>query len=272
MAVDDILAFPCLRPLRIESDRGQAGACAGEEACCGVHSGLPDSVGNSPNVPATAARVPSRPTSVDALIASSVDYMLYAEPSIRSLHVAAELGDVEAVTSFLKAGVPVDLPRAMDGDTPLMLAARFGHQAVCEALLVEGAMPNARNAIQNGPLHEAARNGRVVCCQLLLSAGADVNMQGENGWTALHEAARWGHAVVVRLLLASGASHSLAAAFDDTPLHLAVDRGYSAVCRLLVHSGALPRQLSPKRKYDGQQQAFRNGRWLSSGPAKRVSL
>jgi ankyrin repeat protein len=122
-----------------------------------------------------------------------------------------------------------------DGWTPLHLACFFGHPALAETLIAQGAQVNARsrNAAQNMPLHAAAagRNGEAV--RILLEHGAEVNARQEGGWTALHAASQNGDVEMVRLLIAGGADVQIRAANQQNALDLAFGKGHQAVVDLL---------------------------------------
>lgn len=205
-----------------------------------------------------------QPWSLDAFLVRSVESVLFScAPDRESIYDAAESGDVTAVDNFLDAGINIEARRDGDGLTPLLAAARFGQQEVCETLLRRGADVAATTSSLSSPLHEAALNGKAICCQLFLAAGGDPNSKDTDGQTPLHLAALGGHTATVRLLLAAGANHSVTTTIDDTPLHLAVDRGHDAVCRILMQHGATPRQVSPKRKF-----SFPAPGWCSASSKK----
>lgn len=85
-----------------------------------------------------------------------------------------------------------------DGDTPLCVAARYGHVVVMQELLKSHAGMRERT------LANAAGGGHAQATELLLERGADVTLTDDLGQTALHKAARQHGkevAQVVRLLL-----------------------------------------------------------------------
>jgi ankyrin repeat protein len=122
-----------------------------------------------------------------------------------------------------------------DGWTVLHLACFFGHPALTETLIAQGAEVNARsrNAARNMPLHAAAaaRNGEAV--RILLEHGAEVNARQEGGWTALHAASQNGDVDMVRLLIAGGADVETRAANQQNALDLALGKGHQAVVDVL---------------------------------------
>jgi type II secretory pathway predicted ATPase ExeA len=116
----------------------------------------------------------------------------------------AEYGDLNAVQALLVEGAS---PEARDpaGFTPLMLAVIHGHPAIVDALLAGGAQVNVQNRAGLTPAMLAAINSHGAVLRTLIDHGADMNARTRAGWTALTYAAWRGHAEIVRLLLVRGA-------------------------------------------------------------------
>ena len=87
-------------------------------------------------------------------------------------------------------------------ETPLMLAALRGQEALVVQLVARGAEVNHAGWT---PLHYAATGGHARIAAFLLGAHADVNAESANGTTPLMMAAMYGNAQTVKLLLESGA-------------------------------------------------------------------
>ena len=88
------------------------------------------------------------------------------------LQDAARSGDAATLTTYVDAGVPVDLVGEA-GDTFVMLAAYHGHPEVVQALLDRGADPNLPNAKGQTPLGGAVFKGFVDVVRVLVANGAD---------------------------------------------------------------------------------------------------
>lgn len=94
-----------------------------------------------------------------------------------------------------------------NGNTPLMVACRWGDAPVVRMLLNNGANPNVRTAKGRTPLMIACANqGGETVCRLLISKGADVNAAANNGATALMLAALNAKVDVIEVLLDKGAN------------------------------------------------------------------
>jgi ankyrin repeat protein len=76
-----------------------------------------------------------------------------------ALHLAAANGRTDVCRFLVQdLGFPVDA-RSLCGDTPLLLAATFGHTSTAAYLLERGADPRAPDSTGETPLHWAAYNG-----------------------------------------------------------------------------------------------------------------
>lgn len=110
--------------------------------------------------------------------------------------------------SFGVANVLVDHPqtrvdvRNHRDETPMMLAALRGQEALVVKLVSRGASVNKTGWT---PLHYAATGGHVRLMAFLIGAQADVNAESPNGTTPLMMAAMYGNSQGVKLLLESGA-------------------------------------------------------------------
>lgn len=160
---------------------------------------------------------------------------------------AAQRGDLETVTLFLKADSKLVEVKNAEGDTALHAAAgcRRGEEAglpIVRLLLEKGAVLDARNASNQTPLLYAAYAGFKRIVELLVSKGAAVQYQDANGRSPIHYAAREGHPEVVEFLFKNGANLSLRDGQNRTPLEYAVLRNRTAVVDTLMRLA----QVDPK--------------------------
>lgn len=91
--------------------------------------------------------------------------------------------------------------RSLRDESPLMLAALRGQEALAVKLVSLGAVVNKSGWT---PLHYAATGGHLRVAAFLIGAGADVNAESPNGTTPLMMAAMYGNSDVVKLMLESG--------------------------------------------------------------------
>ncbi len=112
--------------------------------------------------------------------------------------------------------------RMSDGQTPLHMAAIYGHSGISQYLLDNGADTKAQDISGAAPLHEAVRYGRSEIVSQLLAKGADVNAKDSLGKTPLlllipQEKQR----EIYSILLSNGANVNQKDMYGDTVLHVA---------------------------------------------------
>ena len=117
--------------------------------------------------------------------------------------MAAQLGDLQAVCSFVSEGV--DFTASGEGQAAFYQAARFGHFSIVEALVIAGADVDAVDQFQQTALYSASAAGRDEVVRVLLAAGADTSIPNRMGMTPLFAAQEGGFDRVVKLLTEVGA-------------------------------------------------------------------
>ncbi|EXU95517.1 ankyrin repeat protein [Metarhizium robertsii] len=120
----------------------------------------------------------------------------------------------------------------------LQWAARRGHEAITELLLMKGVDGNERDFIGLITLHHAISSGNKKMVLILLEKGTDVNTRYLTGRTALHEAVLTGNREIVSLLLEKGADINATCQGGWTALHEAVLTGNKEIVSLLLEKGA----------------------------------
>ena len=160
------------------------------------------------------------------------------------LHQAAQAGDVERLRALLAQGEPVD-QRDDSGDTPLMVAARVGHEDSFLWLIRSGADPRAIGHGKATPLHWAARAGRPKMIQSLLDRGVDIDALSESpdpdvepGMTPFQAALFDGRHDMARLLVEAGAEVNALMQDGRTALDYARELGDATAIELLLSLGA----------------------------------
>lgn len=164
-----------------------------------------------------------------------------ASPSQPLLYQACREGDVAAVKRLLAAGsIAVN---AIDPDTrltPLMLAARHGHDDVVMVLMKgpQGADLQLQNSRGDSALSLAAGAGKDDAVELLLLKKAQPDQANHGGRTPLAYAAAGGHLHTATLLLATGAQVNGSGKGGKPPLAIAAQRGDTALAALLLENKA----------------------------------
>jgi ankyrin repeat protein len=137
---------------------------------------------------------------VDVLLAQpGIDLETPAMNGNTALMMAAYQRNAPAVTMLLARGAKVTQP----GWTALHYASAVGDDAIARQLLEHGAAIDAPSPPASGkftPLMMAAREGHDRTVQLLLRAGADPALRNSEGLTAQQIAARAGHQFIADAL------------------------------------------------------------------------
>ncbi|RYP53460.1 hypothetical protein DL770_010991 [Monosporascus sp. CRB-9-2] len=136
------------------------------------------------------------------------------------------------ITAHLKYGRDFE---AVEGQTPLLWAARNGYTEIVQLLLDSGAKIGAKDKYGRTPLSWAARNRHKKIVQLLLDSGADADVKDNNSRTLLWRAAENGHKEIVQLLLDGGAKIDVKDNDSRTPLWRAAENGHKEIVQLLLN-------------------------------------
>ena len=162
-----------------------------------------------------------------------------------NIWTACREGDLERVRQLIKDGQDVNRGDSY-GVTPLMEAARNGHDQIVRELIRAGADVNGKgNYYKQTALHLASRSGHSIVIKTLAEAGANLNVQDVLGMTPLMVATYQGRANAVVELIRAGAdvsvvsSHEwLSVAAGSKALHFAAAWNRIACGVLLVEAGA----------------------------------
>ncbi|KAG6866499.1 hypothetical protein C0991_003043 [Blastosporella zonata] len=163
------------------------------------------------------------------------------------LSLASQSGHVDVVVLLLQYGARC-LPNS-NGEYPMHLAAREGHDEVCKLLVHLEGWDTPDKYHEWTPLFHAARYGQDRCVQILLEAGGRVCATDELGHLAVHYAAWYGHNKSLSLLLdaaRSKPSSTPALAKFESPMS---EAGQSESDIDLIPSLSLPPPIMPHRVY-----------------------
>ena len=173
---------------------------------------------------------------VEALLAGGADPNRSGRKDAAPLHIAAEGGSANLVTTLLDAGASVLQPRA-DGRCALLVAAAHSNAAVVSAFVNHTQHPPA---VLQAASVTAAKRGNAAILEVLLDAGAPVTSL-DGAWSAVHAAARSGHCAALRLLVQCGAALNAPSTRPfSTPLELAVAKVRLRAVHTLLSLGAQP--------------------------------
>lgn len=142
------------------------------------------------------------------------------------------LYDIDALKSLIAIGADLNAPDR-DGDTPLILAMRWGDIDAIPLLLNAGADVSPIDHWGKAAIHYA-RDPEVA--ELLLNAGADPHVLADNGNTLLHVHAEYPQ--MVELWLRTGLNPDAKDSYGTTPLDIALRKNYAWSAELLLDGGA----------------------------------
>ncbi len=130
------------------------------------------------------------------------------------------------------------------GDTPLMLAACQGDEALVKFLIENGADINLKmskpgNTQHNGTaLVTAAACGKDTIVSYLISKGAELNAVNSNGSSAIIAASASGFRSIVETLIQKGANINIENQLNNSPLKKAIEKKHFDIAEILIKHGA----------------------------------
>jgi ankyrin repeat protein len=145
-----------------------------------------------------------------------------------TIEYAIQIDDLGAVKVLLNENPALVSSNAVNGWTPLFMAACGGHKDVTELLLANKAKIDAKDITGRTPLHTATEYDHKDVVEVLLGHGADINAKDKNSMMPLHLAALDDHKGVAESLLTHGAEVNAKDNRGRTPLDLASYRGMMA--------------------------------------------
>jgi pectate lyase len=160
--------------------------------------------------------------------------LLQVKVADSSIHMAAFIGNLDKLRSFIETGTNVDT-KDENGRTPLLRAITGEHIDAVKFLIEAGVDVNTRDGQGYVPLVYAlwAMNSDIV--KLLLDKGADVQAKDKSGYTPLHWAVMMGSKESTELILEAGGDVRVESTTGETPLDLARQGGPEIVELLRKH-------------------------------------
>ena len=134
-------------------------------------------------------------------------------------------------------------------ESPMQLASKDGHLAICKWLLSIGepACINTLTQYGESPISVACQHGHLETCQWLLDNGPTVAMLNQKydlfpaqGWCLMHIACANGHCNICQWLIEIVGDTNISTTDDygRTPMSLACGNGHYQICKCLYNGGA----------------------------------
>ena len=154
------------------------------------------------------------------------------------LYIAAKFGHSAALNTLLQLNARVNEPNK-DGETPAFVASANGNFLIINRLVQHKDVDIDRaQTLGATPLLIASQNGNVNIVRALLEAGAQVDVpKHDDNSTALIMAAQEGHTNICELLLEHKASSRKENSFHSTALCVAAASGHADIVRMLLAKG-----------------------------------
>ncbi|MEZ0260272.1 MAG: ankyrin repeat domain-containing protein [Alphaproteobacteria bacterium] len=160
---------------------------------------------------------------------------LYKQLVNSNFLAAAKRGDVAVADAMLKDGARLHVSDH-DDKTALHIAAENGQAKMIEFLLSKGAEPKGVDEDGNIPLALALKAGHEAASLALVKAEFNSAAKDKRGFGLLHHAVEF--EFVVAALLGKGLAVDDKTEKDETPLHIAAEKNAVGAARRLLAAGA----------------------------------
>ncbi|XP_058793747.1 serine/threonine-protein phosphatase 6 regulatory ankyrin repeat subunit A-like [Phymastichus coffea] len=194
---------------------------------------------NSKIAPLHVAILKNQAAIVEELLRAGANVNVSDKDGKRSLHFAAETGNVNIMKALLRHGASLDSKNYSSKCTPLYLAVEKGHVSMVEELVKAGASVSIPAKCEKNPLHLASELGFSEIAKVLLAYKADPNCEiAVTQYTPLFLAVEKGHLAVVESLLEANARVNALAADGKTPLYVGLEFDRHEIVNVLLEHGA----------------------------------
>ncbi|XP_052816985.1 uncharacterized protein LOC128243320 isoform X2 [Mya arenaria] len=165
---------------------------------------------------------------------------IFPKDQVDPLLFATHSGDIGMMKLLLSHGAKVS------GDTIFVAVHKRGNMFEANQVLdtifeYQGIDINDKGNAVNGnyPLIVAARKGFTYAVKCMLQHGADPSVKNDKNMTALHKAVIYKHAYIIKLLIDHNSPlDAKGGTFKRTTLHIAADLGMSETVKHLMKKGA----------------------------------
>ena len=166
---------------------------------------------------------------------------------------AIQSDDIASLKQLFTSQPELAAERDENGNSPLLISAYYGRNAMVRVILDQGVRPNVFEACAAGLAGDVAR--------LLKENPKLVNERSHDGWTPLHLASFFGRLELVKILLDAGAPMMAISNNNEAnlPINAAAAGRRNDVVRLLVERGCPPDARASDQGYTALHLAANNG-------------
>ena len=159
-----------------------------------------------------------------------------------AMHAAAKNGNFEAVEILVHSLKRIDgfyakyymNVKDVNGFTPILLAAMFGHTNIVKLLAENTENPNVGDNSGETPILCATKGGFYEIVQILAYQSKTPNAPNIYGQTPIHYASAFGQVEILKILLRYTKSPNTPEYSGTTPMHLAAFHGHTEIVQLLI--------------------------------------
>ncbi|KAK7495784.1 hypothetical protein BaRGS_00013004, partial [Batillaria attramentaria] len=162
------------------------------------------------------------------------------------LHVAASVGDMDAVTVAVKSGASLTIRNNMGLTPPQLATSRLNGLRSKKRGFSIFHFWKKKQMTKPNSLHEACKKGDKDAVKILLCSSATVHDKDSVGNTPLHAACMAGQTNIAALLISLGANVGALDMYGNTPLHDACRLGQHDIALYLVQNNAEVRKKNKK--------------------------
>ncbi|XGA08230.1 MAG: ankyrin repeat domain-containing protein [Wolbachia endosymbiont of Xenopsylla cheopis] len=171
----------------------------------------------------------------DFFIKEGIDVNSQNEYGLTPLHLAIDIGDIEAVRYLLTIKNINPFIQDNNGRTPFDYAKKEDDKNKILQTLIDNKYGSDRDSL----LHLAAEKGDAAAVKYLIKKGIDSNLHNTLNHTPLHLAAGKGHVDVIKILITEGKKNpDVFEVRNHSPIHYAINNKQLNAVKLLFKLGA----------------------------------
>ena len=158
------------------------------------------------------------------------------------LLIAAAFGHLEVFKLFYAVAEvknPTLEEEGLEGRTLLHIAACGGNSEICKSIMESEDNKNPSDNTGTTPLHIAVAKGHFDICSIIIDIITNKNPVDNRGRSALHSAALYGQLDIYKLIYRNVVDKTPRNLYGNTPLHNAASKGKLDICKFILENTAV---------------------------------